>query len=175
MSTKTIKPAQGLGDYLAMGAGRSLKKLAAKYADDPGMTGGSFQSLARWSRTKGWRAAAEAYDAEVAEQAGEKLVERSAITMAMLAEGFMEVADGSLAEMKRRLADDEGRGNISEAHLLNMALEATGKAAVIGGGVSDRTGSVTGEEDLSPMERRIQEFAAERAGKAKGNGKGTVH
>lgn len=30
-------------------------------------------------------------------------------------------------------------------------------------------------EDLSPMERRIKEFAAERAGKAKSNGSGTVH
>lgn len=67
VESETSRAAQACNDYLRMGPGRSLRKLAKKYGKTRQNTTptDSFDTLANWSTTYVWQARAAAYDAEL--------------------------------------------------------------------------------------------------------------
>ncbi len=64
-------------DYVAMGPGRSLKKLAQRYAEAR-LENGTFNNLRYWSAKDGWVRAAQEHDAQVAGEVSRKSIEADA-------------------------------------------------------------------------------------------------
>ena len=64
-------------DYVAMGPGRSLKKLVQRYAEAR-LENGTFNNLRYWSAKDGWVRAAQEHDAQVAGEVSRKAIEAQA-------------------------------------------------------------------------------------------------
>jgi hypothetical protein len=135
---------QSLVDYLALGAERSLRRLARHYDEIRTENPPSFATLALWSRRDQWQAAAAAHD----EYVGAALVARLRATAVQ--DQFDRVT--ALTKLAQACLDT---ANEIELHaemlsvsdiraLVTAAIDAIKMVEVLTGGVSDRAASAGG-------------------------------
>lgn len=132
--------------YLAMPAPRSLNRVKLemdrRYTKVP-----SIQTLKNWSRKNSWQRLAREHDAAVARGAAAIVVKKQARTAAERAEWLTDHGE-KLIEEGIRLAR-EG----DPAALVRAGIEALKYAEVLQGGVSDRHGVVTPDDEKAAADR----------------------
>ncbi|MEE8275367.1 MAG: hypothetical protein V3R88_11930 [Alphaproteobacteria bacterium] len=166
---RKVTAEQAFEDYVALGPGRSLSKLEARYRNDTGVIQVSSATLRRWSSKFRWQARLAEHDEKVAEQVQHKLAKAEASERWNAAQDLRTVAQLGTKRLIDKIANIELKSGADAKAMTDAIVALIGKADVLEGGVSDRI-----EEIVEPEYRGLGKFRrkAEQA-KAEAEAQGT--
>ncbi len=137
-------------DYVALGPGRSLSKLEARYRNDTTVIQVSSATLRRWSSKFRWQAKLAKHDEKVATQIEDKLVKAEASERWNAAKACRDAAEVALKRGVEMLPGIQGKGGTDVKAVFDCAINLLGKADVLEGGISDST-ETRGKPDYASM------------------------
>jgi hypothetical protein len=119
---ETPKASQAFADYLAMGEGRSLEKLAAQYQGDPKVPPTRrYKTLRKWSALLHWQNRL----IEIAEQQRQAIIARGIIEKQNRLDAYNDLFNRSYQVIKARADDISMQGAGSDTGLLVRTYKAT--------------------------------------------------
>ena len=151
-----VKHRQGLADYLALGADRSLERLCRQYAKNM-LKPPALVTLKLWSAKHSWQAAAVAYDARVATQVAEKAEDAAVEQGVDHVKALTDVADRALQKVIDGLDGESITASdaYQMAALVNSALGAIKGVQLLTGGPTERIGYTVKDEAPEWMQERL--------------------
>ncbi len=147
---RKVTPGQAFEDYVALGYGRSLSKLEARYRNDPGVIQISSATLRRWSSKFRWQARLAEHDEKVATQVEDKLVKAQADERWNAAQACRDAAKEVIKRGVEMLPGVQGKNGADVKAIFDTAINLLGKADVLEGGISDST-ETRGKPDYASM------------------------
>lgn len=135
--------------YLAMGEGRSLKKLHAAIVADGKYRAPGITTLKIWSREEKWVEVAREHDAQVAAAASSKAIEAESDQRVALARSLRKFSTDGIAKALEMLALVKAANVDDIETLVKASVEASKQAEVLDAGAPNQIpGSAEDDEAL---------------------------
>ncbi len=170
---RKVTAEQAFEDYVALGPGRSIRKLDEQYQNNSKVRAPSVGTLMRWSGQHQWQAKLAEHNEKVAEQVQDKLAKTEAAERWDAVQACRDAARDAMKRGVEMLTSVEGKNGADVKAIFDTAINLLGKADVLEGGVSNRTedhsrpdyGSMLGHFETN---KRLGEFRRKaEANKAK--------
>lgn len=137
--TKKVTREQAFEDYVALGPGRSLSKLEARYRNDIGVIPVSSATLRRWSSKCCWQMRLAEHQAKVSKQVEDKLAKAEAAERWNASQDLRKAAQLGTERLIAKVEQVELKSGADAKAMADAIVTLIGKADVIEGGVSNRT------------------------------------